>query len=267
MSARDHAVIEELMAAGALGGLDPGDQQALVRERAAHAPCDECAGLEVAFAEIAGRLAFSLDPVMVDMAMADRILAQAGRVAVIPEIPEIPAAPAVVTPPPPEPLQPAAMLEPDPDRYRTNRVRNRRWAVAVSVAAVLGLVVVASLAYLPNLGRLSTHPVAAQRFVRFTSLIGGEAQLAVGYTPGSSGVVLWGSNLPDPGNGKVYELWMISGATPVSGGCLKPIDGQVAAFIDVNLATTKQMAITAESNACPSAPTSGAVMSATLNAA
>ena len=40
MSTLDHAQIEELMAAAALGGLEPGDAQTLERERAAHEPCD-----------------------------------------------------------------------------------------------------------------------------------------------------------------------------------------------------------------------------------
>jgi Anti-sigma-K factor rskA len=258
MSTRDHTLIEELMAAGALGGLDPADQAALDRELADHEPCDGCRELEVAFGRIAGGLALSLDPVPVDAGMADRILAKSGRVAFIPDLtaaslPELPESP-----------EPLVAAQPDPLRYKDKRNRNRRWAVAVSVAAVIGLIVVASLAYLPGLGRVSAHPVAAQRFIQLTPTAGGGAQLSVGYTPGKDGVIVWGSNLPDPGEGKVYELWMIQGTTPVSGGCLQPVDGQVAVFIDANLDGTDSMALTAEPSACPSAPTSGAVMSGTL---
>ena len=38
------------------------------------------------------------------------------------------------------------------------------------------------------------------------------------YTPGESGVFVWGNDLPDPGEGNVYELWMIEDGQPVRGG-------------------------------------------------
>ena len=255
MSARDHTPIQELMAVEALGGLEDAEGRELDRLRTEHGPCEECGELDRAFAQTAGRLALSLDPLPVDMGIAEAILAEGGRVAVIPDM-----GPAPVPEPP--------AWEPDPGRYRGNRVRNRRFAMAVGIAAVLGLVIVAMLSYLPGLGRVSTHPVAAERFVRLVAPQGTapNAELTIAYTPGSSGVVVWGSNLPDPGAGKVYEVWMISGAEPVSGGCLQPKDGQVAAYLDANLGTTSQMAVTAEPSACPSAPTSPPAFSATLTA-
>jgi hypothetical protein len=45
---RDHALIEELIAVRALGGLDGGDDDVLRREMAGHGPeCAECRQLEV----------------------------------------------------------------------------------------------------------------------------------------------------------------------------------------------------------------------------
>ena len=76
---RDHTTIEELLAVQALGGLDGDDVQTLAAERASHGDCEECARLEAEFSETAGRLAFSLEPVPVDDAMADRILADVPR--------------------------------------------------------------------------------------------------------------------------------------------------------------------------------------------
>ena len=257
MSDRDHTLIEELTAAAALGGLDPDDQQRLEHERAAHDPCDVCRDLELDFGEIAGQLAFSLDPEPVDMAIADRILAEGGRVAVIPDIGTT------------EVVQEPVELMTDPDRYAANRGRRgRRWATAVGIAAVLGLALVASLTYLPGLRSVPTHPVAAQRFVHFTAPGGITTQgdLSMAYTPGSAGVVLWGSDLPDPGDGKVYEIWMISGTTPVSGGCLQPTDGRIAAYVGADVGTADQMAVTTESNACPSAPTATPILTAPLTA-
>lgn len=258
MSDRDHTLIEELMAVAALGGLEPEDLTRLERERAAHDPCDECRDLESGFSEVAGRLAFALDPAPVDMAIADRILAQGGRVAVIPDI----GAATVVEEP--------VVATVDPDRYRVNRVnRRRRWATAVGIAAALGLAVVASFTYVPGLRSVPVHPVAAERFVHFTAPGGSSAQgdLAMAYTPGSSGVVIWGSDLPDPGAGNVYEVWMISGTTPpVSGGCLQPTDGRIAAYVNVDVGAATDMAVTTESNVCPSAPTAAPVLTASLTA-
>jgi hypothetical protein len=75
---RDHSLIEQLMAAEALGGLDEADRGALARERAAHGECEECARLEAGFAETAGRLAFALDPAPVGDDVAGGILRMAG---------------------------------------------------------------------------------------------------------------------------------------------------------------------------------------------
>ena len=72
---RDHSLIEELMAADALGGLDDEDRALLERERASHGDCAECREIESGFAEAAGRLGFVLTPEPVDETMADRILA------------------------------------------------------------------------------------------------------------------------------------------------------------------------------------------------
>ena len=63
------------------------------------------------------------------------------------------------------------------------------------------------------------------------------------FTPGESGAVLWGSNLPDPGQDKVYELWMIQDGTPVSGGCFSPHNGQVAMSVEASLDTSEAMAL------------------------
>ena len=43
---RDHALIDELLSARALDGLDETDAAVLARELAAHGDCDECRRLE-----------------------------------------------------------------------------------------------------------------------------------------------------------------------------------------------------------------------------
>jgi hypothetical protein len=170
LSTRDHTTIEELLAVRALGGLDGADEQVLSRALTEHGDCEDCRRLEAEFSEVVGRLGMSLDPVPVDAAMADRIIASE------PETPR--------------------RIDPEPAPVDLTVRRDRRsprWIVAVAVAAafalvvggVLGLVVVATLSYLPDLGRVSTH-ATAQRFVHLASPHGSEsdAQLAMAYTPG-----------------------------------------------------------------------------------
>jgi hypothetical protein len=98
--------------------------------------------------------------------------------------------------------------------------------------------------------------------VRFEGAVDGT--LAMAYTPGETGAVFIGSGLPDPGEGRVYEIWMIAEGEAVSGGCVVPADGVVALHVDANIGTTDTMAVTAESADCPAAPTSDPVLLADL---
>ena len=70
--------------------------------------------------------------------------------------------------------------------------------------------------------------------------------------------------MPDPGEGQVYEIWMIQDGTPVGGGCVRPPDGTIAVSVDADIGTTELMAVTVEDAACPSAPTTAPVMTAEL---
>jgi anti-sigma-K factor RskA len=77
--------------------------------------------------------------------------------------------------------------------------------------------------------------------------------------------VFFGSDLPDPGEGRVYEIWMVEGeGDPVSGGCVRPQDGRVLTFVDADLGGTDTMLVTVERESCPDAPTGDPVLSASL---
>jgi anti-sigma-K factor RskA len=234
-----HDHIEELLAVQILGGLDGPDSATLDAEMAAHGDCDECHRIEREFHETAGRIAFSLDPVAVDPGMADRILAS-GRTDA--------AAPAVAG-----------------DELASRR-QGRGWRTFVAIAAAVALVaVVAATALRPGARITAVSAQPAQTIVRFD---GDSGSLAMAYTPGESGVIFWGSDLPDPGADHAYEIWMIQGDTPVSGGCLTPgADGELAAYVDANVGTTDLMAVTVESASCPSAPTGDPVLTAPLDVA
>ena len=125
---------------------------------------------------------------------------------------------------------------------------------AVGVAAVIAVLLVAVAVIRVDRTTAIAGASTTQRLVAFSG--SGEGELAVAFTPGESGAVLWGSDLPDPGQDKVYEIWMIQDGTPVSGGCFRPQDGQVALSVDASLEGTDAMAVTAEPADCPSSPSS-----------
>jgi hypothetical protein len=224
---RDHALIDELLAARALDGLDDGDAARLERELAAHGDCEECRRLEIEHAEVAGMLALALDPRPVREDMADRILAEDRTV--------------------------AAPIE------RLGARRDTRlgwWQAAFGVAASVALVFAILLATRDGGGQ----DVPGPAIVAFEGTAPGE--LAMSFTPGESGALVWATGLPDPGPGKVYELWTIEDGEPVRGACLAPEGGAVAAFLDADPSSADLLAVTVESDACPDAPTTDPVYTA-----
>ena len=226
---RDHAVIDELLAARALDGLDDADTAVLERELASHGECEECRRLEAQHAEVAGMLAFALDPRPVDDTMVDRILAE-----------------------------PRAR-EATPDALAARRnTRLVWWQAASGVAAAIALLLAFVLATRPAGG----PSVPAGVVVAFEGDAPGE--LALAYTPGEPGALVWATGLPDPGPGKVYEVWMIESDVPVRGACLAPNDGAVAAVLDADLSSEPLMAVTVESTTCPAAPTTDPIYTVDL---
>lgn len=243
MTTLDHTTIEELLAARALGGLDGPDDRLLEHEMAAHGDCERCRTLERRFADVAGRLGFSLDPEPIDRSLADRILA---------------------SPQDPQDAADAAIASAGELVERRAR-RGRRLAAALTLAAALAVVVGGTIFMEGTTTELGTVS-SAQQIVRFTPAPDVQGTLSVAFIPGRAGALLWGSDLADPGVGKVYEVWMIAdGQTPVSGGCLSPSDGRVGTLVPgANLNGVAQMAVTVESDSCPGAPTTTPVMTAQL---
>jgi anti-sigma-K factor RskA len=232
---RDHALIDELLAIRSLGGLDVEDAALLERELAAHGDCDECRRLEVGHAEVAGMLALALDPLAVDEGMADRILAPEPRIEQRPD---------------------RTAAAPTDERSGRRDPRLGRWQAAFGIAAAVALVLAFVLATRPDDG------------VRVPGTIvtfeGASGELAMAYTPGERGALVWGAGLPDLGGGKVYELWMIEDGDPVRGACLAPTEGAVATYLDADLSSAQLMAVTVESTDCPSAPTTEPIFTAEL---
>jgi len=228
---RDHALIDELLAVRALDGLDEGDAALLERELASHGECEECRRLETQHAEVAGMLALALDPRPVNEGMVDRILADAqGRG---------------------DAARTSDELTPRRD------VRLGRWQAAFGVAAAVALVLAVVLATRPG----AAPVVPGRTMVAFE---GSRGELALAYTPGERGVLVWGTALPDPGEGRLLELWLIEDGEPVRGACLETTEGAVAAFVDADLSSADLMAVTIESTSCPDAPTTDPIFTAEL---
>jgi hypothetical protein len=234
---RDHTVIEELLAVRSLGGLDADDAQRLERELASHGDCDECRRLADGYAETAGRLAFALEPSPIDPGQADEILRRANH----PATQEVAPAPA------------AAPI----DEVAARRARRGRSWPALAAAAVAGVLVIVAVAIF---GPARTTGVQATTDQRVVSFRGDSGVLAMAYQPGVPGALFVGTDLADPGADMVYAIWMLEGSTAVSGGCVRPHDGSVVAFVDADLGDTEQMAVTVESDSCPSQPTSAPIL-------
>ena len=229
MSARDHSSIEELLAVSALGGLEPDEESELRAAMEEHGPdCAECRRLQDEFGSTAGLLGFALEPVTVDPAIADRILAR------------------------PQP-GPAVPVTP-------GRPARRRRGVLVAAAAIVVLVAASVVVLRPQ-----TQTIAGATFTQqVVTFQGGSGEVAMAYSPGEPGALIVGKDLPAPGADRIYEIWAITGTTPVSAGCVAPTDGYLATFTDLDVSGSDLMAITVESAACPSRPTTQPIYTAAL---
>ena len=209
MSTRlDHERIEELLAARALGGLDPADVAELEGLQASHGSrCEECRRLEDELAEVAGRLAFAADPLEVPAGFEDQVVGAATA----------------------------------PSKRESHR--GRRWGALVAAAAVL--VVAGGLGgyLLRSPGAAGVDIQGA----RITPLKGtGQGNVALAYVPKSQQWYLVGANLPDAPSGKVYELWLFHGKTPAPAGTFTPQSGVALVNVPSDASNADLAAITIE---------------------
>jgi anti-sigma-K factor RskA len=144
------------------------------------------------------------------------------------------------------------------------RDRSRVWRGLVAVAAALVLFAGGWLARDLSGGENATVALPS----KVVSFQGTGGKLSVAFKPGTQGVYLLGSDLAAPPSGKVYEVWLIQGDTPVRGACFRPTaNGSLFRFLDTELSTTQVMAVTVEPASCSSAPTTEPILTAAITQA
>jgi anti-sigma-K factor RskA len=227
---RSHDRIEELVAIRAIGGLDGPDEADLESEMASHGPdCGECRRLETEYAEVAGRLAFALDPVEVGPGFERGTMALAFGEA------------------------------PSPRGSVGGRLRP-----LVAVAAALVVFAGGLLAGSTIFGGAAVP--SRSSVVAFRTEEPGTITAA--YTPGERGIYLIGSDLPALPRNRVYELWLIEGETPAPATCVSPSpDGSLFAFVDADVGTSDVMAVTIEPSRCSQTPSTTPIYVAELASA
>jgi hypothetical protein len=225
----DHDRVEELLTLEAMDALEDEDTEELVRILEQHGPgCSECARLRLEIGDAAGRLAFALDPVAVKVSVREDILsAERGK-----------------------PLRRAFVLRPG--------------VVAIAAAVLVLLGAVGGYLLAPR-GQPEVAALAgflSRPDVRVIQFEGAEGNVTAAVAPREG--FLFASDLQPPPEGRVYELWMIRGETPVRGLCVEPRDGTVVARFAGPIGESDVLAVTVESASCPSSPTTEPIFVAPL---
>jgi hypothetical protein len=239
MSAESHERIEEMLAAQALGGLSPAEEAELDRLRAEHGlDCEECLRIEAGYREVAGRLAFALDPAPVREGMEEDLVDRA-----MGSRPTLPV------------LRPAL---------------GRR---LVAVAAVVAILVAGGIGgYL--IGRPAGPSADAQALAAFVAQRGtkvlpfhgtGHGSLKLAVRPGSTTAFVFGSEIPEAPSGKVYELWTFRGSgRPVPSGTFSGGGDIVVLAVGTNPVEASAMAVTVERAPGATQPTRQPILSAPI---
>ena len=230
---RSHERIEELIVIRSIGGLTPEETAELEREMASHGlDCEECRRLETEYGEVAGRLAFALDPVAVRPGFAD------------------------------DTIELALGEAPGSRRRGGSRLRP-----LVAVAAALVLFVGGALvgATVFDGAEVSSEATVLSFEPQDPNLTG---TITAAFSPGEPGIYLQGSGLDPLSPDEVYELWLIEGETPAAAVCVRPTeDGSVFAFADTEAVTDELLAVTVEPSSCSDAPTTPPIWVAPITSA
>ena len=232
-----HESVQELLAVRALGGLEQEGQAELDHALAEHGECAECAESATGFDETAGHLAFSLAPVASSLTAAD-VLAAAKAA----------------------PRDGGTVV-----RIPTPR---RRWRGSLLVAAAVTLLVVGALGGILIAHRGTDRSAALARYLtgsqtQIHTFKGTGGVLSAATQPGSARSYVFGSleGLP---SGKVYQLWLLHGSTPVAGPTFLPDGTTVVLPVDASLTGANALAITVEPTGGSPQPTTTPLLVASI---
>jgi hypothetical protein len=219
----DHERIEEMVAAFALGSLERGDEAE--HELLEHIPgCSSCRALFRDLREVAADLALAAPARPVPPSLEQRILARIRgeeRPVVKPAVRSI--------------------------SMRTAAVAA---AVALVLAGGLGAWAASLSGRIARAERRAALAAAALSVVNdpnasVYSLTGGRGSLLLASRPGGRAVLV-GSGMPDPGEGKIYELWLLKDTKATAIDVFRPDDGAVVLPVDSDILAFDAVAVTIE---------------------
>ncbi|MFL5798816.1 MAG: anti-sigma factor domain-containing protein [Actinomycetota bacterium] len=253
----EHERIEELLSVRALGGMEAPELAEYARIRTDHGDCEICLRAELEFDEIAGRLAFALEPVELPAGMEDTLLRRATS--------ERPADDEVA----------ARRRAPRGERVaRPGRTARTAVAVAAALALVAGAFAGGYFAHggakvPPQEQALSAYLVHPD--VHLVQFHGKAGNLAVAFRPGLHQAFVFGANLRGVPSGKQYEVWLFppGGGAPARGPTFNPPAPGSVVVVPVSADPSRSvlMAVTVERAGGVDAPTSNPVLTAPIKSA
>ena len=239
-----HDRIEEMLAAQALSGLSAPDEAELALLRTDHGPnCAECLRLEAAYGEVAGRLAFAVDPVSVGTDMADQILERAD-------------------------------LEGEPRGVNARSAARPTWFRRLAVAAAAAVLLVAGGVGGYLVGGSDGQPAGVQALASFISQHAtrvahfsgpGSGNLSLAFQPRHRTGFLFGTGLSPAPAGRVYELWTFrAGGAPVPSGTFTASTEVVVLRVPADLSGARMVAVTVERAPGAKQPTTKPIFTAAV---
>jgi anti-sigma-K factor RskA len=258
-----HIELRGLIPAYALDALSPEE----AREVEAHLPtCDECRRELILMRDVASELAVAVQKVDPPVALRTKILQAIDSRDWTVTIPETPAVPRAPTPPrvPARPRVPWLGIP-------------RTWTVGLAATAAVLILVLAGVAVSLNqrLEALNERLAAQERVLALlanpgtrTAVLGGAVQANVRfvYHQGTQQGALIVTDLQDPGQEMVYQLWLIAGQVPESVGVFRPVAGQpIVIPVRADFSRYQAVAISVERGPSGAArPTSAPILLASL---
>jgi len=242
----DHAAVDELAAAYALGALEPDEERAVSEHLAT---CDQPHSEARAALDSAAVVAASLESVAPSPALRDRLMAS-------------------VVATPQEHRAPAAVPAPEP--RPSEKPRRPWWRMAPLATAVAAVAVVAAVGIgvwgLSLRGELNDRDAALEAVASADAIFAASGAAGTGWVVESGDQAMFlARDLEAPPPGSIYELWLIGPEGPTAVGTLSDTKGVALVTLEQPLTGSTTFAVTVESERVDS-PTSDPVLLAPLDA-